>query len=960
MPPTIRSQVLRCTGLVKDPNPHADAPPGAMDVADNVVFRRPGCAELRPGFGPLSSDRVEFSGFTNPDGVIAFGNDLLVQEIAGTSPLKTFINSLSFVDEFGNAAHCPVNAVNGVPSGNALYFTARDSIRKLYLDPNEEYETRTVQVGCPMPHLEVTGAAASGSTGTVQPESYVAYRAILQIVYEDERTVTSPISARAVIYNADATDTVSPSVVMYLPPGLDVVAPTTKILASVYRSKNSSVSPPDELFLAYAKVELTSTHITAGFISFTSADTYADANLGEALYTNPSRGGFARNNARAPQAQDVQFYAGSMFGARLTYPYRKQLRWLLAGGTTSQTGSVTGIGSRTDGSVGTTINSPTLTGVTTTGLQVGMMVVVDGHTTANPGTPLLIAALPGGGVVTLSENLTSASDPSATAVFYDAVHVKFEAESGHAAETQIFPVMSARYLMRGLYQTVAGTMDTLPAGPYSTQSERLRGFVIGDIERYTEQTADAHIVNAYLEAFDASHQKFLVSATHGDEFMPPLALPTVDDDDWTESERAFAEDSVTWSKNEESEHFLEAIGTRRIGTPNIPVLRIFSTLDGLWILKARGDGVYRLTGFGERSGFRVEQVSKTCALLHPKLACSDGTAVYAWTNEGAVRISAAGVQNLSAGVVGVDWRRTEMALQYTRTSVGAFAVANRKSNEILFGMPEPDPETSCKEIMVWNTLNAAWSTWYPDSNEWGSACVSDYLVDAGGDYYGLIHLIPGGEGSLAYQERGVYLIDADDAAAIQHADDYYSITVTDVTGAVITIAGGSGWTPAVGDLVVDNPEGRYMVTAITSATVFTVDRAGMDGGSATAFVAFTGHVRWTADFGGGPGLAKRFEATTLHCESTIATTKLSITAFTPPKGTVQTQEFLLTGYGSYLERLDDSAHEYPEDVRCQLRPDAATGNRLLVGMTIRQADSRIRITGQTIDYTDVGKAGTSP
>src|SRR5687767_7999077 len=43
-------QVLAPAGLFLGSNPHAAVPPGAMTVAENVVIRRPGIVEPRPGF----------------------------------------------------------------------------------------------------------------------------------------------------------------------------------------------------------------------------------------------------------------------------------------------------------------------------------------------------------------------------------------------------------------------------------------------------------------------------------------------------------------------------------------------------------------------------------------------------------------------------------------------------------------------------------------------------------------------------------------------------------------------------------------------------------------------------------------------------------------------------------------------------------------------------------------------
>ncbi len=640
-----------------------------------------------------------------------------------------------------------------------------------------------------------------------------------------------------------------------------------------------------------------------------------------------------------------------MFAARLTYPWRAQAKFRRVGDG-DRTGLATRVGYRS-ATCDVTDESADLTNVSdVTGLEVGMIAAVNLAQASNPGTPLLITAIVGD-VVTLDRAITNGTASGRDVKFYDALHVAVD------GDVEVFPLVTPQRGTQGFLQALmvgesSATMDD--EEPWATPSERLRGVVVGDVERYDQADVDGGFtVNLRVEARNAEGVlQMRVAATHGDEFNPPLAEPTDDADDWTAAERPYAEDSIAWSKNEEYEHFTEA-GRRVIGTAGIPILREFATVDGLWILKARGDGIYRLTGLGERSGWRVDQVSKTCALLHPHLACSDGTHVYLWTNEGCVRVGPGGITNLSVGVVGVDWRQTERALVYTSEGTGAFALANNKDHEVLFGMPEFDgPNGYCKEIMCFNVMTQAWSKWFPDSNLWAAACVADCLVDqADPAERGLIHLLPAAEG-LVRQEREIRPV----SVSVERADKATQIQVATSSGTSITITAGSGYTPAVGDVIVDNPEDRYQVTAITSATAFMVDRAGLDTGAANAYEAIAGRIRWAADFGGGPGLVKRFTSTTLHTDSTIATTKLSITAFTPPRGTVQTQEMALPG--TYLERLDDSAHEFPEDVRCELRPDAALGNRLLVGMTIRQADSRIRVTGQTIEYTDAGRVGTAP
>lgn len=939
-------QKLTCAGLWTDPNPHANQPDGAMDIADNVVFRRPGTWELRPGFKLLSSERGEFDGFATLDGMMAFGGDLIVQANTAEPFIQQHIANINFNDEFGNAIGCPHNAVRGVDAGETLYWCGTDAVRKLYIG-----ESRTVQVGAPVPHLEVFGNAASGSDGAVQPESYVAYRAVLRIVYEDERTVTSGYTARSVVYNDHATDTVSPSIRIYLPAGFSTLAPTSKAFVRVYRSKNSSVYPPDELFLAYEK-EITLSHVAVGTALITSSDETIDAELGEALYTNPSRGTFARNNALSPAAQDLQVYAGSMFAGRLTYPYRKQLRWL----QTIVSGA-TGIGPRQT-VCDVTNGSDELTNcVSLTGVQVGMMVSVEGAQVADHDAPLLVMDIVGD-VVTLSQAITSATDTGLDVVFYDAVHIAID------GEVEVFPLATFKGVP-GMFKSIligegSATMDEIE--PPCTESERIRAFALSDLVRYTQGDRDPDwTVNVYLESIRADlAEPFTVAATHGDQMDPPLPLPTEDAEDWSEAERPYAEDSVAWTKTEELEHYLES-GRRVIGTAGIPILRIFATVDALWILKARGDGIYRLTGQSERNGWYVEQASKTCALLHPYLACSDGTAVYAWTNEGAVRIGRGGVQPLSGGVVGKRWEKLQRTQHYDTERSGCFCVANSKSNEVLWGLPAIKVNNggtgAARDVLVLNTLTGAWSTWFADAEQWCAACVSETtLVAEGTEDYGLIHLAPNTDDGFVSQERGAAR-EPFDPEEVERADQDYAITVASVDDEDVTIDSGSGWTMAVGDIVVQGAA-RYLVTAVAGGpgTTFTADRAGLSAGAATAYDAFDARLRWASEFGGGPDRTKVWTHMVAHFESTLGACDATFTMQAVPNAE---QTHVPPLRETFLERLDDTDHEHPQDVRAQVNNDAANGTRLRVGLRIRSADSRIRGSGVSIKYRDAEKVGSA-
>jgi hypothetical protein len=70
----------------------------------------------------------------------------------------------------------------------------------------------------------------------------------------------------------------------------------------------------------------------------------------------------------------------------------------------------------------------------------------------------------------------------------------------------------------------------------------------------------------------------------------------------------------------------------------------------------------------------------------------------------------------------------------------------------------------------------------------------------------------------------------------------YSITITSAVATAIEISGGSGWTPTVGDVVVQGST-VVTVTAVSLATIFFVSASGLSAGAATAYeptATFTG------------------------------------------------------------------------------------------------------------------------
>lgn len=955
------SRRLSCSGLGADPNPHEDAPRGAMDIADNAVFRRPGTAEPRPGFCDLLSNRAGFLGFDTPQGAIAHEDDVIVQDANGE--MFAYCQETDYQGDgsiVSGAIGCRELAVRGHSQGEALYFCGVDNMRKLYTGTE-----RTVAAGAPMPVLWVELAPPSGSSLPIQAQSYVAYRATISIEY-DERIVTSVPSARCVVHNVHATDTMDVTLRVYLPDEVRKSAPTGAMYVHIYRSKNSTVaSPPDELFEAYPKTKITTSHVTAGYVELQDNDAgLPDAKLGAALYTNPSRETMARANARPPGPRDIQTYAGSTFLATPRYPQRVVLRWK-DHDDGDRSGIEGGIGWRLT-TCDTTAGDVLLENVADfTGLRVGQLaIVVTNELDTTPG-PLYITDMDSGaGTVTLNAALED-TQVGATVVFHDALYVYVD---GGGA---VFPISTAALFLRCVAAGGIGQDQspmTLEAPPCN-RATTVRAFGVGSVQDSEYVVGVQSDIGAnrtvILERTDANGAIFTYACTHGGAMND--GVPNVDEvapEDWAASDRPETTHCLAWSKNGESEHFTEG-GYLPIGIPSVRVLRIFALLDGLYILKARGDGIYRLTGFGERSGWRVQQISATASLVHGNLACSTGEAVYAWTTEGALEIGPFGIRPISVGLHDTVHRYVMRFATWNSDDLLWWCIPNVKDGEVLWGLQSntsPEGNHSPESVYVFNYRTRCWSRWFPDEKAFSAAAVLADVVSTpaqqSGAGNGLIVLLPEGTGTEEALNWGRCERTANYEWYV-NADQQDNINIDSVAdnGVDVTIDGSINYTPEVGDTVVEEDGGSvlYAIVAVEDATHFTVDAEGLQG--ASGLVAFKGYpfrLRWLPEFGGGPVSAKRFEAVTVHCESTFVTHSVQVEAKAPPS---ERQEYAFDLEGTLDDRsdVDDDTGQptdYPEDIHAHMNADSSWGQRLNPGVYVRQAGSQVRVSGVTIEYRD--------
>jgi hypothetical protein len=376
-------------------------------------------------------------------------------------------------------------------------------------------------------------------------------------------------------------------------------------------------------------------------------------------------------------------------------------------------------------------------------------------------------------------------------------------------------------------------------------------------------------------------------------------------------------------------------------------LRSITTRDAVWMLKGKGDGIYRVSGFGALSGFRVDQVDSSTYLLHPNLAVALDDVVWAWTNKGLVTISDAGVIPVNMPIA-ADTSQLETLLDHEDTTPGAFAVANPKGGEVIFGLPPTPIGTSAGAgvVFVYNATTRAFTKWFKSSNttfwlsDGGVSCMA-YKLDTRALW-------------LGQTGTGTPRLERLESEDVVNADTEHAITVSAITvpdgapnTANVTIVAGSTFAPFIGALVrIGSAYGIVIGTYLNDTEHFVVARTSgfATPGAGTAYEPYESTAGWRWKTADAAAVLKRFTELFTHWE----------THFGVYEWVVTLQREDLQGAGlSFLE----SAYTRPEadaqparDHRALVPRTAALGSRLRPYLTVRQADCRWRVSGLTVGY----------
>jgi hypothetical protein len=645
------------------------APPGTLIEAENVVVRRPGCVEPRDGFllvQTLASGFAAYGFSWRAKDFILRNNGSNVfdwRDTAGstyryTDPVSGLLDPQPLRRDVFSRAEARAN----------LYLPYQSGVLKMESDAGP-WKTAGI------PHamrLEGVGLnfGVDASYGSWLPNNeQVGYR---MLVRRKDLNLVEVVS---------------------IPNGLQVFANTTGVAVGVqlrinvsqlidwdevelYRTRNfpTSVTVDDEMQLV-ATIDKAAFG-TVGFVYYIDyVDGVASVN-GKVLYTSPSRGGTDQQNNRPPAAALTVLFRGSLFFANIRSPRRIVESFTFQGGTSGTISTAAGIGRRSY--TGTqTITSNVLTALSsTTGLEKGMRVLIDG-------TYRTITAI-AGATATFSGAAASATNTTAR-VFHDAIAIDGTwYELGLIGYVRPMPI----FINYGLVSVIVSE-QTPPEGGH----------------QYT------YIFETLLR--DATAHT--IQATHGSEYSPPL--PNYDgtpeplvQDTWP--------GAVAWSKPDAPEH-VRPIDYEFVGDQNRAILGAIATRDALLLLKE--DGVFRVTG--ANGDWRFDPIDPTAICVLPSSARSVRGRAMFLGDRGVVSIGEGGDTELVSAAVNdllkpvvdqlvANWLSTGFYELPGMAGAAVSSVFERESEYTLARGSTVPP-------LVYNDITQAWTSlaYYGHANE---------------------------------------------------------------------------------------------------------------------------------------------------------------------------------------------------------------------------------------------------
>lgn len=680
-------------GLYNQPNSFSLVPPGALEVAQNVVFTQDGVMRKARGFAELdmSVSALPVSAKT----LFPYGTTYLYiicpTKLIKLDPSTGSTDNVipSALDGGAFSASTAYTPHAAQISGNA-YITGETRIWKL------ETTTDVLTAGIP-PGLDAA-ITLSTNAGILGPDKIVGYRVVFGRTDANENkvvgapsqltTITNPLTAATWAQTASTSIvvtstahglsvndlvTISEAATAYVN-GEDfvVTAVTTNTFTytcstsgttsgslewGVYRKPTLSVTVPSRIatstsfFYQIYRTSQVATSVgsvsddgqlvyeaaTPGTSSITFVDEVNEIFRGADLYTNPYQSGIQSAAFEPPVAKDVAVFRDCLFLGNIEGRQSKVISLI------------------------TTLSSSFAGGNTIT---------IDGivyeATTSAPASEGGSAASTPNTSTTWEYGGTSAGSRS---------YFRLKAPSGSVSVSTSIED-TAKSLCRAINRRSSGTVYALYISGPDDSPGQIRLL-------YKTGSTAFNITGSFASSSPAA-------------FSPDLNGVTV------ASEPDVAAGSVAFSKTQEPEAFPLA-NRLLIGNSSSAVLRLIPLQDSLIILK-QGDGVWKVTGDGP-SNFSVTQIDATLNCVAANSAVALNNQVFFLSNQGIVALTEQGAQVVSRQIENI----IQPILGNTNLAASTFAVAYESERQYRLTTLLPGG-TEAEVVYIFNIVTQTWST----------------------------------------------------------------------------------------------------------------------------------------------------------------------------------------------------------------------------------------------------------
>lgn len=652
---------LQFKGLFTSPNNLSGVPPGALQIATNVVMNAKNLIDSRRGQTQYGSPLTIGSGQVNK--LFNYSSSLIVNY---DDKMAYDSGSGVWVDYTGTyEAPSATNKIRSLEALRNFYFTSSTGIQKidaLASDPRPAGVARALGGSYTL----------SNTPGFLEADTAVAYRIVWGYTDANNNLILGAPSQRIVAIN-DTVDDYDVELTFQIP---DTI--TTEYFYQIYRSNASATAsdePSDELQLVI-QANPTSGEIAAKSVTVLDQTPYSL--MRASLYTNPSQEGIANSNFQPPLANDMDLFKNCAFYANTTQKQTLSIA-MISVGTPS-------LGYVTDAGVDTHSNT-TLDGITSTAdLRVGMRCVGTGipaNTT--------IVSIDSATQVTISQAATATATVSVE--FQDRFTlggVNYWAGSTQNAATNTFLADTSSTPGQNINNSAINLVNLINVSASNTT-----------IYAYYTSTLDDLPGQMLFEERAIGGSAFAATSTAGTSFSPPLPTSgtSVISNNDQKPNRVFV------SKVSQ----VEAVPIYRyfdIGSANFPIQRVVALRDGIFFFKQ--DGIFRISGETFES-FVVTLLDNTVVLKVPESAVPFNNQVFCFTTQGVCAVTDTGVKIMS---VPIETELLQLSSdQYTYFSTASFGVAYESARLYLFFTVTETDDEFATQAFIYNSLTDSWTRW---------------------------------------------------------------------------------------------------------------------------------------------------------------------------------------------------------------------------------------------------------